>query len=86
MAEWIPIILAFCLGSYPRLHHKPPARLAIATAGVTLIATSAFVLSGEFHLSWTYFLLDFLEASVGFLAGSAASRAIRHLQTSRNAN
>jgi hypothetical protein len=84
MAEWIPIILAFCLGSYPRLHHKPPARLAIA--GIVLIAASAFVLSGEFHLSWTYFLLDFLEASVGFLAGSAASRVLRHLQTSRNAN
>ena len=84
MAEWIPIILAFCLGSYPRLTHKPPARLAIP--GIVLIAASAFVLSGEFHLSWTYFLLDFLEASVGFLAGSAASRAIRHLQTSRNAN
>jgi hypothetical protein len=86
MAEWIPIILAFCLGAYPRLTHKPPARLAIATAGIALIATSAFVLSGEFNLSWTYFLLDFLEASVGFLAGSAAFRAIRHLQTSQNAH
>jgi hypothetical protein len=86
MAEWIPIILSFCHGGYLLLNDKRPGRVAIASVGIVLIATSAFVMSGEFNISWTYFLLDFLQASVGFFAGNAALRAVRHLRKLENAN
>jgi hypothetical protein len=86
MAEWIPIILSICLGGYLRLNDKRPGGVAIASVGIVLVATSAFVISGEFNISWTYFFLDFLQASVGFFAGSAALCAVRHLRNLQNAN
>jgi hypothetical protein len=86
MAEWVPIILSFCLGGYLRLNDKQPGRVAIASVGIVLIAASAFVMSGEFNISWTYFLLDFLQASVGFFAGDAALRAVWHVRNLRKAN
>jgi len=86
MAEWIPIILSICLGGCLRLNDKRPGGVAIASVGIVLVATSAFVISGEFNISRTYFFLDFLQASVGFFAGSAALRAVRHLRNLQNAN
>jgi hypothetical protein len=86
MTEWIPITLSFFLGGYLRLNDKRPGRVAIASVGIVLIATSAFVMSDEFNISWTYFLLDFLEASVGLFAGNAALRAVRHVRNLRKAN
>lgn len=85
MAEWIPIILSFCLGGYLPLTRKRPANVALACAAVVLIAVSAFVLSGEYKLSWTYYVLDCLQASFALLAGNAALRAIGHPQDVRNA-
>ena len=80
MAECIPVILSFCLGSYLRLNTK--GRVALASVGIALIASSAFVLSGEFNTGWIYFLLDLLQASVGFVAGRAAFRVAQHLRNS----
>jgi hypothetical protein len=50
-----------------------------------LIASSAFFISGEFNISWTYFLLDFIQASLGFFAGIAALRAVRRAPGLRKA-
>ena len=86
MAEWIPIILSFCLGSSLPLTGKRPGSIALASAGIVLIASSAFVMSGEYNVSWTYYVLDFLQASLGFFAGNAALRAIRHARNVRKAN
>jgi hypothetical protein len=41
-----------------------------------LVASSAFVLSGECAVSLTYFFLDMLQASLGFLAGIVALRTL----------
>jgi hypothetical protein len=78
MHEWVPVILSFCLGAGWRLPMRRPASIALATAGIGLIAFTAFVTSGEFNVSWTYFLLDFIEASLGFVAGTITVRAFRH--------
>jgi hypothetical protein len=86
MAEWFPIILSICFGGYLRLNDKRPGRVAIASVGIVLIATSSFVMSSEFKISWTYFLLDFLQSSVGFFAGIAALRAVQHVRNLRKAN
>jgi hypothetical protein len=59
--------------------------VALAATGIVLISSTAFVLSGEFNISWTYFFLDFMQASLGFFAGIAMLRAIRPSQGLRNA-
>ncbi len=85
MHEWIPIVLSFCLGAFWRLSSRRPASVAPAAIGIVLIASTAFVISGEFNVSWTYFLLDFIQASLGFFAGIAMLRAIRRTPGLRKA-
>jgi hypothetical protein len=85
MHEWVPIILSFCLGACWRLPSKRPVSVALATVGIVLIASSAFVLSGEFNISWTYFLLDIIQASLGFVTGIATLRAVRRAPGLRKA-
>ena len=85
MHEWVPIILSFCFGVCWRLPSKRPLSVALATFGIVLIALSAFVISGEFNVSWTYFLLDFIQASLGFVVGIATLRAFRRAPGLRKA-
>jgi hypothetical protein len=77
MHEWVPILLSFCLGVCWRVPSKRPVSVALATVGIVLIASTAFVISGEFNISWTYFLLDLIQASLGFVAGIATLRVVR---------
>lgn len=86
MDEWIPIILSFCIGTYLRLGRRQPGSIALASVGIVFIAASAFVLSGEFHISWTYLFADIVQTSFGFLAGIAAPSALRHVRNLRKAN
>ena len=85
MHEWVPIILSFFLGACWRLPGKRPVSVALASIGIVLIASSAFFISGEFNVSWTYFLLDFIQASLGFFAGIATLRAVRRVPGLRKA-
>jgi hypothetical protein len=85
MHEWVPIILSFCLGACWRLPSNRPISIALATVGIVLIAASAFFISGEFNISWAYFLLDFIQASLGFFAGITAVRIVRHAPGLRKA-
>jgi hypothetical protein len=77
MHEWVPILLSFSLGACWRLPSRRPLSIALAAIGIALIASTAFVASGEFNVSWTYFLLDFMQASLGFFAGIAMLCTIR---------
>jgi hypothetical protein len=78
MHEWVPIILSFCLGACWRLPGKRLVSIPLAAIGVTLIAATAFLISGEFNVSWAYFLLDFIQAGLGFFAGTAMARVLRN--------
>jgi hypothetical protein len=77
MHEWIPILLSFCLGACWRLPAARPLSIALAAVGIFLIALTAFVISGEYSLGWTYFLLDLTQSFLGFIAGVVMVRAIR---------
>lgn len=85
MHEWIPIVLSVCLGAFWRLPSRRAVGVTPAAIGIVLIASTAFVISGEFNVSWTYFLLDFMQASLGFFAGIAMLRAIRRAPGLRKA-
>lgn len=79
MHEWVPILLSFCLGVCWRLPSTRPLGVTLSACGILLIAITAFIISGEYALSWTYFLLDVMQASLGFIAGAATLRAFRRV-------
>ena len=79
MHELIPILLSFCLGACWRHPSTRPVGVSLAAFGILLVAIVAFVISGEYTLSWTYFLLDLMQASLGFIAGVVTLRAIRRV-------
>ena len=76
MPEWAPVILSVCLGACLRLVPDRLARIAWAGIGIVLLASCAFVASGECFVSWTYFLFDLIQASLGFAAGGIAVQFI----------
>jgi hypothetical protein len=71
MREVLPVLLGFCLGGLSTRLTGHPLRAAFGSGIVGCIALAAVFTSGEFRLSWTYALLDLLEAAAGFVAGSA---------------
>lgn len=73
MREALPVLLGFCLGAVSTRLTGHPLRAAFASGILGCIALAAFLTSGEFHVSWTYALLDLLEAAAGFAAGSAVA-------------
>jgi len=72
MPEWIPVILSICLGACLRFAPDRLARVTSSGIGIVLLASCAFVASGECYVSWTYFLLDLVQALLGFAAGAFA--------------
>jgi hypothetical protein len=86
MAEWIPIILSFCIGTYLRLGRRRSGSIALASVGIVLIGAGAFVVSGEFRISWTYLFADIVQTSFGFFASNAAPLAVRHVRNLGKAN
>lgn len=73
MREVLPILLGFCFGGLSARLTGHPLRVAFAAGIMGCIALTAVFASGEFHFSWTYALLDLLEAAAGFAAGSAVA-------------
>ncbi len=82
MPEWAPVILSVCLGACLRLVPDRLARIASASIGIVLLASCAFVASGECFVSWTYFLFDLVQASLGFAAGGIAVHFISRTSNS----
>lgn len=72
MPEWAPVFPSSWLGACLRLVPGRLARIAWAGIGMVLLASCAFVASGECFVSWTYFLFDLVRASLGFAAGGIA--------------
>jgi hypothetical protein len=76
MPELVPVILSICLGVCLRPVPDRLARAASAGIGIVLLASCAFVASGECYVSWTYFLLDLVQVLLGFAAGATAVQFI----------
>ncbi len=70
MKEALPVLLGFCFGDLGAIVPTRPLRVAYAVGTTGAIALAAFLVSGEFHESWTYGLLDLAEAAMGFAVGS----------------
>jgi hypothetical protein len=79
MLEWLPVSLSFGLGVCFRLPDIRGVRAVSAGTAIVLIAFPSFVLSGEFSLSWSYFFLDLLQASLGFAVGIGASQFVHRI-------
>jgi uncharacterized membrane protein AbrB (regulator of aidB expression) len=71
MPEWLPVIFGVCLGASFR-PRKGSARIASHAIAIVLLASCAFVASGECYLSWTYLMVDLVQALLGFAAGVIA--------------
>ena len=82
MPEWVPVILSICLGAGLRLAPYRLARVTSASIAIVLIACCAFVGSGECYVSWTYFLVDLVQALLGFAAGTIAVQFISRTSNS----
>lgn len=76
MPEWVPIILSICFGMRLRPLPDRLARITSAGIGIVLLASCAFVASGEYYVGWTYFLLDLVQTSFGFAIGAIAVQFI----------
>lgn len=73
MREALPVLLGFCFGHLSTTLTGHPLRAAFAVGIVGCIALVAVLTSGEFHVSWTFALIDLLETFAGFAAGSAVA-------------
>lgn len=73
MREVLPVLLGFCFGGLTTGFAAHSRRAALTAGSIGCIALAAVFTSGEFHLSWTYLLLDLVEAAAGFAAGCAVA-------------
>ncbi|HXM61277.1 MAG TPA: hypothetical protein VN950_10505 [Terriglobales bacterium] len=76
MDELIPVFIAFAFGSLIWHISCGIARIVFSATAIVLTALVATVLSGEFHGSWIYLLVDLAEASAGFAGAIAAQTFI----------
>jgi hypothetical protein len=76
MPEWVPIIFSICLAVCLRPLPDRLARITSAGIAIVLLASCAFVASGECYVGWTYFLLDLVQTSFGFAIGAIAVQFI----------
>jgi hypothetical protein len=51
--------------------------MLVGMAGILLAGLSATIVSGEYHVSWVYLLVDVAEAAAGFGVGVAAFQSFR---------
>lgn len=77
MNEWIPILLGCCLGILVFLMCRDRVRRLEGMAGILLAGISATIVSGEYHVSGVYLLVDVAEAAAGFGVGVAAFQSFR---------
>ncbi|HZU91922.1 MAG TPA: hypothetical protein VE993_21900 [Stellaceae bacterium] len=76
MDEIVPVVLAFALGLVVWRHTNGSIRLILSCCAVALSGLAATVLSGEFHESWVFLLLDLGEAAFGLALGCAAAHRL----------
>lgn len=69
MDEAVPVILGILLGALIWSTTSGPIRLLLSICAVLVSGLTATVLSGEFHESWIYLLLDLGEAALGLAVG-----------------
>lgn len=78
MNEILPVVLAFALGSVIWRCTNGRIRLILSCGAVAMAGLAATALSGEFHQSWGFLLLDLGEAAFGLAVGFlAAHRLLR---------
>lgn len=76
MDEILPVVLGFALGIAIWRYTNGRIRLLLSCCAVALSGLAATVLSGEFHQSWGFLLLDLGEAAFGLAVGFAAAHRL----------
>ncbi|MET2825509.1 hypothetical protein [Mesorhizobium shangrilense] len=74
MDEIVPVILGAVLGALVWRTTNGRMRAILSVLAVVAAGAFATILSGEFQLSWVYFLIDFSEAALGLVIGIALVR------------
>jgi hypothetical protein len=71
MDEIVPVIIGAVLGAL--IWRTTTGRMRAVLSVMAVLAAGAFatILSGEFQVSWVYFLIDFSEAGLGLVCGIA---------------
>jgi hypothetical protein len=85
MYEIVPVALAFVLGVVIWRYTDGRLRLLLSCCAVALSGLTATTLSGEFHQSWVFLLLDLGEAAFGLAFGFAAAHRLLPLRRRRSA-
>ncbi len=76
MDEILPVVLALVLGIVIWRYTSGRIRLVLSCCVVAVSGLAATVLSGEFHESWVFLLLDLGEASFGLAIGFTAAHRL----------
>lgn len=74
MDELVPVVLGAILGALIWATTAGHTRLALSVCAVLVSGLTATVLSGEYHQSWVYLLLDLGEATIGLAGGMLLAR------------
>jgi hypothetical protein len=69
MDETVPVILGILLGALIWSTTSGSVRSLLSVCAVLVSGLTATVLSGEYHESWIYLLLDLGEAALGLAVG-----------------
>lgn len=76
MDELIPVIVGIVLGALIWRRASGHLRGLLSVAAVLVSGLAATVLSGEYHESWLYLLLDLGEATIGLTLGFAIAHRL----------
>jgi hypothetical protein len=76
MDELVPVVLGALLGALIWATTAGRTRFALSMCAVLVSGLAATVLSGEYHESWVYLLLDLGEATIGLAGGMLIARLI----------
>jgi hypothetical protein len=74
--ELIPVIVGIVLGALIWRTASRRLRGLLSVAAVLVSGLAATVLSGEYHDSWLYLLLDLGEAAIGLALGFAIAHRL----------
>ena len=83
MFEMVPAALAFVLGIPIVRYTNGSIRLILSCCAVAIAGLTAATLSGEFHQSWIFLLLDLGEAAFGLAIGFLAAHRLLRPGTKR---
>ncbi len=76
MDELVPVVLGVVLGVLIWATTTGRTRLVLSACAVLVSGLAATVLSGEYHQSWIYLLLDLAEAAIGLAGGMLIVRLL----------